>query len=255
MKLTIDTELKTLIVEEGAVAGPLPLYSPEAFELLSELWVKVGWAQRYSYTFTWLGRPVIQMPEDMVRIQELIYTLKPDLIIETGIAHGGSLVFYASLLELIGRGRVLGVDIEIRPHNREAIETHPLFSRIDIIERSSTAPETIAEVGSYMSADEVVMVVLDSNHTREHVLSELRAYSGLVSVGSYIVVADGIMQILDDVPGGQADWSEDNPLQAALDFTRENPDFLLEEPDYLFSESSLSNRVTYWPRGFIRRLR
>ncbi len=122
MKITIDTDAKT-IESDG---GKIPLYGKEGFELISDLWVKAGWGMRYSYTFTWQGRPIIQLPEDMLRIQEVIHRIAPDVIIETGVAHGGSLVFYASLLKLLGGGRVVGVDIEIRPHNRQAFESHDL---------------------------------------------------------------------------------------------------------------------------------
>lgn len=126
MKLTIDTDAKTLSVEAQGNQRQLALYSDEAFELISDQWLKVGWNQKYSYTFTWMGRPIIQIPDDLLRIQEVIYRIKPDVIIETGVAHGGSLIFYASLFKAMGRGRVVGVDIEIRPHNRKAIESNSL---------------------------------------------------------------------------------------------------------------------------------
>ena len=126
--------------------GVLPLYSPRAFELLSEQWLRVGWAEKYPYAFSWLGRPVIQAPEDLIRIQEVVHVVKPDVLIETGVAHGGSLVFYASLFKAMGTGRVIGVDIEIRPHNRIAIEAHPLASAITLIEGSSIAADTVAQV-------------------------------------------------------------------------------------------------------------
>src|SRR5882757_7153267 len=134
MKLLVDTDAKTILVEDGHGATTFPLYSKEAFELLSRQWVNVGWDQKYPYTFSWLGRPIIQLPEDIIRIQEVIYRLKPDVIIETGVAHGGSLILYASLCQAMGKGRVIGVDVEIRPHNRAAIETHELARWIDLIE-------------------------------------------------------------------------------------------------------------------------
>jgi len=124
MKLTIDTTAKVLIQEVEGKSRTINLYSKEAFELISHQWLKIGWNQKYSYTFTWMGRPIIQLPEDMIRAQEVIFRVKPDAIIETGVAHGGSLIFYASLCKIMGRGRVIGVDIEIRPHNRRAIEEH-----------------------------------------------------------------------------------------------------------------------------------
>src|SRR5690242_2910756 len=126
MKLVVDTSEESVVIEGHNGFNEVPLFSPEAFEAVSKLWLKIGWNRKYSYAFTWLGRPIIQLPEDMIRIQEIIYRIKPDVIIETGIAHGGSLVFYASLLKLIGKGRIVGIDVEIRPHNRKAIETHEL---------------------------------------------------------------------------------------------------------------------------------
>jgi len=143
MKLTLDTEQKTLSLDNNGQTETVPLYSDRAFDLISEQWLKVGWNQRYSYTFSWMGRPVIQLPEDIVRIQEVLYQVKPDVVIETGVAHGGSLILYASLFKAMGKGRVIGVDIEIRPHNRKGIETHELGSLITLIEGSSTAPSTL----------------------------------------------------------------------------------------------------------------
>src|SRR5579872_186521 len=137
MKLTIDTEAKSLVVNANGQERCLKLYSDEAFELISHQWLKVGWNQKYPYTFTWMGRPIIQIPEDILRIQEVVYRVKPDVIIETGVAHGGSLIFYASLFKAMGRGRVIGVDIEIRPHNRKAIEAHEMKLLIELVEGSS----------------------------------------------------------------------------------------------------------------------
>src|SRR6266850_5174167 len=139
MKLTIDTEAKSLRLENDGQERDIPLYSDEAFEVISDQWLKVGWNQKYPYTFSWLGRPIIQAPEDIVRTQEVIYRVKPDVLIETGVAHGGSLILYASLFKAIGKGRVVGVDIEIRPHNRRAIESHPLASYITLVEGDSTS--------------------------------------------------------------------------------------------------------------------
>ncbi|HLO47420.1 MAG TPA: CmcI family methyltransferase, partial [Kamptonema sp.] len=138
MKLTLDTDAQKLIQEIGGDCQTIPLYSKEAFEIISHYWLKLGWNQKYTYTFSWMGRPIIQLPEDMIRIQEVIYQVKPDVIIETGVAHGGSLIYYASLFKAMGKGRVVGIDIEIRPHNRKAIEEHELSSFIILVEGSST---------------------------------------------------------------------------------------------------------------------
>jgi cephalosporin hydroxylase len=144
MKLTIDTESKTLLEDGDGASRTVPLYSKEAFELLSRQWVRVGWALHSSYRFTWLGRPVIQLPEDLVRVQEVVHRIQPDVILETGVAHGGSLIFYASLCKILGRGRVIGIDIEIREHNRRALEAHPLQSCITLLEGSSVDPVIVA---------------------------------------------------------------------------------------------------------------
>ena len=245
--LTADLVSQSLVVTySDNQSQRLPLYSTEAFQAISRLWVKAGWAAKYSYNFTWMGRPVIQLPEDLVRIQEVIVKVEPQVIIETGVAHGGSSVFYASLLEVLGRGRVISVDIEIRAHNRKAIEAHPLKKRITLIEGSSVAPETLQEVKKLLFPGEKVMVVLDSNHTKKHVREELELYGPLVSSGSYIVASDGIMEDLDDVPGGKANWTQDNPMAAAHEFLAEHPEFELDpEPTRL--------GVTYWLDAYLRR--
>ncbi|MGI9111669.1 MAG: cephalosporin hydroxylase family protein [Gaiellaceae bacterium] len=254
MRLTIDTETASAEIEDGPDRTSVPLYSTAGFEALSELWLKVGWNQKHVYTFSWLGRPIIQLPDDLVRIQELVHELEPDVILETGIAHGGSLVFYASLCKLLGRGRVVGIDIEIRPHNRSAIEAHPLAEHITLIEGSSTSPETIATVREQLRADEKTLVILDSNHTREHVRAELEAYAGFVSVGSYIVAMDGIMALVADTPRGEESWSSDNPISAVQDFLGEHPEFVAERPAWPFNESELRSNITHWPHGFLRRV-
>jgi cephalosporin hydroxylase len=253
MKVTLDTVAGTLTEEDGERVRTLDLYSKEAFETLSRQWVRVGWSQKYQYTFSWMGRPVIQLPEDMVRIQEVIYRVKPDVIVETGVAHGGSLVYYASLCKAMGRGRVIGIDIEIRPHNREAIETHELASYIELVVGSSVAAEVVGKVKAMCAPGETVLVILDSNHTRKHVAEELEAYCGLVTGGSYIVATDGIMYDLHDVPRGLPDWKWDHPTAAAADFARRHPEFTLEQPPWPFNESALTSNITHWPGAWLRR--
>ncbi|HXH34730.1 MAG TPA: CmcI family methyltransferase [Plantibacter sp.] len=253
-KYTVDTELGVVSVAENGTERTVPLYSTEGFEVLSELWLKVGWNQKHVYTFSWLGRPIIQLPEDMVRIQEVLHQVQPDVIIETGVAHGGSLVYYASLCKIFGRGRVIGVDIEIRPHNRAAIEEHPLSSLITLVEGSSTDSETLSKVAAEIRPGEKTLVMLDSNHTREHVLVELEAYSQLVSVGSYIVVMDGIMAVVADTPRGDPDWSSDNPISAVEAFVAKHPEFVVEQPEWPFDESELKTNITHWQHGYLRRV-
>lgn len=227
----------------------------EAFRLLSGLWLRSGWDVKYVYGFTWMGRPIIQLPEDLVRIQEVIYSVQPDVIIETGVAHGGSMVFYASLCKAMERGRVIGIDIEIRPHNRAAIEAHPLFPLITLIEGSSIDPAMVGRVRNLVRPGERVLVLLDSCHTKRHVLAELEAYAPLVSVGSYIVATDGIMEQVVGGPRTQSDWTWNNPRQAAREFVSRNPSFAIAEPEFPFNEGLVTGRVTYWPGGFIKRLR
>lgn len=255
MRLTIDTAARTLTQEAGQASRTLDLYSREAFELISRQWLRVGWAVKHPYTFTWQGRPIIQLPEDLVRTQEVIHSLQPDVIIETGVAHGGSLVFYASLLRLQGRGRVIGIDIDIRPHNRAAIETHPLAPAITLVQGSSTSREVVEQVHRLVRPGEKVLVFLDSNHSKGHVLSELEAYHDLVSPGSYIVATDGIMEDLYDVPRGAPSWSADNPSAAAREFVSGRPDFAIEAPKWAFNESPLGAGVTHWPGAWVKRLR
>lgn len=253
-RVIIDPDNRQLIEESDGGPRVLPLYSPEAFRLLSRHWLAVGWTQKYTYGFTWMGRPVIQLPEDLLRIQEVIHAVRPDVIVETGVAHGGSLVFYAGLCKLLGRGRVIGVDVHIRPHNRAAIEAHPLAGMIRLIEGDSVAPDVVARVGGLVRPGETVLVLLDSCHRRDHVLAELRAYGPLVTRGSFIVAADGIMADIAGAPGTRDDWAWDNPQQAVLQFAAEDPRFAADEPRPLFNEGAVTHRVTYWPSGFLRRV-
>lgn len=255
MKLTIDTDEGRLLSQTQDGEKWLDLYSKDAFELLSSIWVKVGWACKYSYSFTWMGRPIVQLPEDIVRLQEVIYHIMPDVIVETGVAHGGSLVFYASLCKATGKGRVIGVDIEIRPHNRRAIESHPLFPLITLVEGSSVAPDVVNQVKAQIKPKETVIVLLDSCHTKEHVLAELNAYAPLVTEGSYIVAMDGIMEDVVGAPRTSPDWAWNNPKQAALEFVAGHPDFVIEEPPFSFNEGSVRDRVTYWPCGYMKRIK
>ena len=253
MKLTIDTERRELVWEENGHSKRLALYSKEAFELMSRQWLRVGWDQKYPYTFSWFGRPIIQLPEDLVRIQEVIYRLKPDVIVETGVAHGGSLVYYAGLCKAIGRGRVIGIDIEIRTANRQAIEQHELAPLITLIEGDSTDPTVVARVKSLIRSGEQGLVILDSCHAKQHVLNELEAYYDLVAPGSYIIATDGSMQDLHDVPRGEPEWTWNNPAAAAREFSARHPDFVIEQPVWPFNESSLTANITHWPSAWLRR--
>lgn len=203
---------------------------------------------KYSYHFSWMGRPIIQLPQDMMAMQEIIWQVKPDLVIECGIAHGGSIIYYASLLELQGHGEVLGIDRDIRAHNREAIESHPMFKRISMIEGSSVDPAVVEQVRA-LAAGKKVILVLDSNHTHEHVLQELQCYAPLVSVGSYCVVMDTVVEdmppdFFPDRPWGPGD----NPKTAVWAYLQENRNF---EIDRQMNDKLL---ITVAPDGYLRRI-
>jgi cephalosporin hydroxylase len=204
---------------------------------------------QYSYNFRSMGRPIIQYPQDMLAMQEILWDVRPDLIVETGIAHGGSLVYYASLCELMGHGQVLGIDIDIRAHNRRAIEAHPMFKRIQLLQGSSTDPTIVAQVHA-MAAGKNVLVVLDSNHTHDHVLAELQAYAPLVSVGSYCVVFD---TIVEDLPQGlypERPWDVgNNPKTAVHAFLQRNDDFQIDR------DIEAKIQITVAPDGYLRRIK
>lgn len=251
--INIDFEKKELKIDEEKCVS---LHSTEGFDVIKQLWEYTNWSNKYSYNFTWLGRPIIQLPDDMLRMQEIIFKVKPTLIIETGVAHGGSLIFYASLLKLIsGGGHIIGIDIDIRSHNRQAIEEHTLSPMISLIEGSSIDADVVRSAQSFIKPEDVVLVILDSCHTKEHVLEELKAYAPLVSKNSYIVVADGIMKHLAGAPRTGSDWEWNNPQNAIKDFLAENQDFTQDNWQPLFKESDLHSHPTYYHGGFLRKNR
>lgn len=222
----------------------------------SRLWMDRANRAKYSYHFEWMGRPIIQYPQDILATQEIIWTVKPDLIIETGIAHGGSLIFSASMLELNAMSggpqdaEVLGVDIDIRAHNRAAIEAHPMARRISMIEGSSVAPNVVAKVRERAAGKSSVLIFLDSNHTHDHVLAELEAYAQLTSVGSYCVVFDTVIEDMPDDAFSARPWSKgNNPKTAVWDFLARRPEF---EIDKSFQHKLLT---TVAPDGYLRRVR
>jgi cephalosporin hydroxylase len=187
---------------------------------------------KYIYNFSWMGRPIIKFPQDIIALQELIWQVKPDLIIETGIAHGGSIIFSASMLELLGNdGKVIAVDIDIRKHNRDEIEKHPMMKRITMLEGSSISTEIVQEITSYAKGFKNIMVCLDSNHTHQHVLDELRLYAPLVSLDSYIVLPDTLIEFFPkDYYSHNRPWNVgNNPYTAMETFLKENKDFVKDE--------------------------
>lgn len=218
-----------------------------ALRELSKSWIQAAAEHRYSYNFRWLGLPIIQLPQDVLMLQELIWRGRPDLIIETGVARGGSTVFYASMLELMGGpGRVMGIDVDIRPHNRSALEEHPLFHRIELVEGSSVDPEVTGRATEAAHAAERVMVVLDSNHTHEHVLEELRHYGPLVTRDCYLVVFDTIIEELPEESLRDQPWGRgDNAATAVRQYLSEQHRFEVD--------SSIDDRllISHAPGGYL----
>lgn len=207
----------------------------------------------YSYNFSWLGRPIIQFPQDMIAMQEIIWETKPDMIIETGIAHGGSLIFYASLLELIGKGNVLGIDIDIRSYNRIEIENHPMSKRIEMLEGSSISESIISKVKERVKGKAAVMVILDSNHIHEHVFKELNLYSPFVTRDSYLVVYDTVVEEMAEKFNyhyHNRPWSKgNNPMTAVKEFLIHNDDFKIDR--------TIENKllITVAPGGYLKRVK
>ena len=211
-------------------------------------WIKVSVENRLYHEIDWLGVPVIQTPEDLVLMQELIFKVQPDFVIETGIAHGGGLIFYASVMELLGKGRVIGVDIEIREHNRKAIEAHTLFKRIEIIEGDSTAEAIIQEIRRRIPNNSQVIVCLDSDHTRPHVLKELELYKSFIIPGGYIVVFDTIIAKLTEQVTGVEQYIGNSPKEAIDEFLQKNNNFEIDKDfNKLF--------VSWSPNGYLKRIR
>lgn len=224
------------------------IYSEEGFETVSELWTKVSVYNKIMYEPTWLGIPIIQYPGDIVAMQELIWKIRPDVIVETGIAHGGSVILHASLLSLVGnRGRVIAVDVDIRHHNKIAIKNHPFNAGIDLIQGSSIDPVIVEQVKKNVHKDEKVLVVLDSNHSYEHVLAEMEAYSDLVPINGYLVVMDGLQANVSDIPTGKEEWKHDNPLRAIDEFIKKYPGW---EVDPFYNRF----KITSNPKGFLKRV-
>lgn len=227
----------------------------EALKSCANNFMEASLMPKYSYNFSWLGRPIIQYPQDMIAMQEIIWEVKPDLIIETGIAHGGSLIFSASMLELVAactgsEGEVLGIDIEIRPHNRKAIEKHPMYKRISMIEGSSIAPEVVARVIEKAKDKKRILVCLDSNHTHDHVLAELEAYAPLSTVGSYCVVFDTVVEDMPKELAGDRPWGPgNNPKTAVFEYLKTHSEFVIDR--------DIQNKIliTVAPEGYLKRTR
>ncbi len=225
------------------------------FQRVSRDWLVAATDHKYSYHFTWLGRPIIQLPQDILAMQELIWTVQPDLIVETGIAHGGSLVFSAAMLELNAScggpwdAEVLGIDIDIRSHNRSAIEAHPMARRISMVEGSSVDPHVVDQVRDRAKAADRVLVCLDSKHSHEHVLAELEVYAPLVTLDSYCVVFDTVIEQLPEEVHPDRPWGPgDNPMTAVTAFLDRHPEFQI---DHMIDAKLALSCV---PNGYLRRV-
>jgi len=218
------------------------------FKKLSQRWFDISLIKyEYPYHFTWLGRPIIQYPQDILIIQELIWKIKPDLVIETGIARGGSLIFTASILELIGKGNVIGIDVDIRKHNREEIEKHPMFKRIKMIEGSSIDKKIVKKIFKLAERKKKILVLLDSSHTHSHVLEELKSYSPLVNKGSYVVVFDTVLEDMPKNSFPNRPWDKgDNPKTAVKEFVKKSNRFKID----VDMERKLM--ITSNPSGFLK---
>jgi cephalosporin hydroxylase len=236
-----EAEFKKKMAIEQMAADP-------NLQSLTSDWFVESCKHQYSYHFSWLGRPIIQFPQDIIAMQEIIWQVKPGLIVETGIAHGGSLIFYASMLELMGgNGQVLGVDIDIREHNRVAIEQHPMFKRITMIEGSSIDEEVGKRVYEFAKGKEKVMVVLDSNHTHDHVLRELELYAPLVKKGSFLVVFDTVIEDMPEDFFPDRPWGKgNNPKTALKKYLETNHRFVVDK--------EIENKllITVAPGGYLR---
>lgn len=239
MKEKFEEEKKALIQQAG---------QDIQVKDLSIKWINATAKHKYSYNFSWLGRPIIQYPQDMIAMQEIIWKVNPDLIIETGVAHGGSLIFYASLLELMGGdGKVVGIDIDIREHNRKEIENHPMYKRIDLLEGSSTDKQIVDKVKDLCRNKPRVLVSLDSNHTHEHVLAELQLYSPFVTKGSYLVVFDTVVEDMPEDFFPDRPWGKgDNPKTAVWEFLKTNKRFVIDK------EMEHKLMITVAPDGYLK---
>ena len=253
MKITIDTGNNTLTSGSGPHATTYYLYSKESFELLSDQWIRVGWSLQYYLTFSWMGQPIVQLPEDLLRLQEVLFKLRPEVIIETGVYRGGSLLFLATICKVLDRGRVVGVDLRIPNDVKRSIENHLLAEQIDLIEGNSVKDSVIERITQKVTGATPVLIILDSNHSKAHVGAELTAYANFVTPGSYIVVTDGIMKDLTDVPGGDPNWAEDNPCSAIHEFLLVHPEFEQTEPSWPSVVGRVGMKPTYWPQAWLRR--
>jgi len=254
MKMQIDTRQGTLCIEEeDGTERTESLYSAEAFHVMSGVWLKQEWNRLHWQSFSWFGLPIYQFPEDLLRLQEVVVAVKPEVIVETGIWQGGSVLFFATLCRLLGKGRVISVDIDIPDGLRAHIENGPFADLITLIEGDAADPAIVERVHALAGKPRSALVFLDSDHSKAHVRRELEAYCDLVAPGSYIVAADGVMESLFDTPLGQPEWALDNPAAAAREFVVAHPEFEIRRPPALHGEEHVVEALTYWPDAWLYR--
>lgn len=254
MKLNIDTDANYLSAEIQGVSKVVELYSKEGLRLLSQLWLKVEWNELHWQSISWLGFPIWQLPEDLLRLQEVIFRIQPDIIVETGINQAGSAIFFASLCRLLGKGRVVSIDIQVPEAVRTLVTNSPYSNLITLIEGDSASSGVVTQVRKITRDMQTTFFFLDSDHSKAHVTRELNAYAEMVTVGSYIVATDGVMRILSDVPKGLSKWRDDNPASAALEFANVNKNFVIERPKSLFGDDYVIEGYTYWPDAWLKRI-
>lgn len=253
MVITIDTDRASVTVVQAGRTAEHPLYSPEAFHLLSREWLKLGWNLGHWQTFSWLGRQFLQLPDDMLRLAEAVWRLRPSVIVETGVYDGGGTLWLATLCRMMDHGRVVAIDCEPRPGLREAFAEYGA-GRITFLEADSADPRTAASVAALVQPGESVFVFLDSDHTRRHVAAELAHLAPLVTAGSYLVVADSNLPDLADLPNGEPAWTTDHPGAAVDEFLRTHPEFFRDPPQPLFGAAPGMRQLSYFSNTWLRRV-
>ena len=252
MRFTVDTDTSVLTVIDGKASADYPLFSPEAFRIIAQQWLALGWNLGHWQTFSWMGRQMLQLPDDVLRIAELFWRLRPDVIVETGVYDGGSTLFFASLCRLHGSGRVISIEREFRPGVPEAIR-ESADNRVILIEGDSASPEASVEVRRHIRLGERVCVFLDADHSAQHVAEELRHLSPLVSSGCYLIVADSICNGVARTPNGDNDWLWDHPATAVDAFLAGHPEFTRERPPVIFQGLTDFTELSYFADTWLRK--
>jgi len=254
MKFLINSDIKKITVFRENKSNFFNLYSSKAFKIISNFWLEYIWNQKYTYRFTWLGFPIIQLPDDIINIQELIFKERPDYVVETGVAHGGSIIFYASLLKILNKGKVIGIEKEFKKKNLDKLKKNFLKKYFELIESDSTNKDLIRKLKRRLDGKKVI-IILDSNHSYHHVFKELNLYSEIIKKGSYIIVTDGIIDVMKFAPRRIKYQKNYGPLKAINEFLLENNKFKKIQPINLFNESKVFKNISHWPDGWLKKLK